>query len=62
MKIHSYIFSLLACLVIALPAIHRLTETKRLSVPLFTDWNMKSKQGSASAVQPRSAACRNPFD
>lgn len=54
MKIHSYIFSLLACLVIALPAIHRLTETKHLFAPLFTDWNMKSKQGSASAVQPRS--------
>ena len=55
MKIHSYIFSLLACLVIALPRLFtELTETKHLFAPLFTDWNMKSKQGSASAVQPRS--------
>ena len=45
MKIHSYIFSLLACLVIASPAIHRLTETKHLFAPLFTDWNMEIKAG-----------------
>ena len=40
MKVHSYIFSLLACISIA--------------APLFMGWSMKSKQGSALAARLRS--------
>ena len=54
MKIHSYIFSLLACLVIALPGYSQVDRNETLIRSALHGLDMKSKQGSASAVQPRS--------
>ena len=54
MKIHSYIFSLLACLVIALPGYSQVDRNETLIRSALHGLEYEIKQGSASAVQPRS--------